>query len=148
VLPFGIDRPEFAEMLSFMSSWAGLVAQIVFGGISVTIGVFVYAGILHVMLMLLGARPKTFETTFRTVCFAQAPMLLFVIPLFLLPGCGLLVGLWSLVLYVIGFAEAHKIGYGTSLAAVLLPLVAACCCCAAFAFTMAGAIASLVRHAV
>jgi hypothetical protein len=147
MLPFGMEREEFARVLAFMESWAGLVAQVVFGGISVTIGVFVTSGILHLMLMLLGGGHKTFEATFRAVCFAQAPMLLFVIPVFLIPGCGLLVGLWSLVLYVIGLAGVHEIGHGRAAAAVLLPLLALCCCCAGFAFTLAGAIASLARHA-
>lgn len=147
MLPFGMEREEFARVLAFMESWAGLVAQVVFGGISVTIGVFVTSGILHLMLMLLGGGHKTFEATFRAVCFAQAPMLLFVIPVFLIPGCGLLVGLWSLVLYVIGLASMHEIGHGRAAAAVLLPLLALCCCCAGFAFTLAGAIASLARHA-
>jgi hypothetical protein len=147
MIPFGIEREEFARVLAFMESWAGLVAQVVFGGISVTIGVFVTAGILHLMLLLLGGGQKTFEATFRAVCFAQAPMILFVIPVFLIPGCGLLVGLWSLVLYVIGLAAAHQIGLGPTPAAVLLPLLALCCCCAGFAFTLAGAIASLARHA-
>ena len=147
MLPFGMEREEFARVLAFMESWAGLVAQVVFGGISVTIGVFVTSGILHLMLMLLGGGQKTFEATFRAVCFAQAPMLLFVIPVFLIPGCGLLVGLWSLVLYVIGLAGVHEIGHGRAAAAVLLPLLALCCCCAGVALTLAGAIASLARHA-
>ena len=148
VLPFGFDRPELADMVGWMSSWVGLVAQVIFGGISVTIGVFVAAGILHVMLMILGAAPKGFEATFRTVCFSQATGLLLLIPLFLIPFCGLVGVIWTLVLYVIGLAEVHRIGYGTALAAVLLPLLAVCCCCAAFAFMMAGAIAGLVHQAV
>lgn len=147
VLPFGIEREEFARVLAFMESWAGLVAQVVFGGVSVTIGVFVTAGILHLMLLLLGGGQKSFEATFRAVSFAQAPMVLFVIPVFLVPGCGALVAIWSLVLYVIGLSEAHQIGRGRAVAAVLLPLVALCCCCAGFAFTLAGAIASLAGHA-
>ena len=147
VLPFGIEREEFARVLAFMESWAGLVAQVVFGGVSVTIGVFITSGILHLMLLLLGAGQKTFEATFRAVSFAQAPRVLFVIPVFLVPGCGALVAIWSLVLYVIGLSEAHQIGRGRAAAAVLLPLVALCCCCAGFAFTRAGAIASLAGHA-
>ena len=39
-------------------------------------------------------------------------------------------GIWSLVLYVLGLAEAHQIGHGKAAAAVLLPLVLVCCCCA------------------
>jgi hypothetical protein len=147
VLPFGIEREEFARALAFMESWAGLVAQVVFGGVSVTIGVFITSGILHLMLLLLGAGQKTFEATFRAVSFAQAPMVLFLVPVFLVPGCGALLAIWSLVLYVIGLSEAHRIGRGRAAAAVLLPLVALCCCCAGFAFTLAGAIASLAGHA-
>jgi hypothetical protein len=146
VLPFGMEHEELARVLAFMESWAGLVAQIVFGGISITIGAFITAGILHVMLLVLGGGQKTFEATFRAVCFSQAPMILFVIPVFLIPGCGLVLALWSLVLYVIGLAQAHQIGYGRAVAAVLLPLVALCCCCAGFAFTLAGAIAGLAGH--
>ena len=148
-LPFGLglERAEFAEALAWFESWAGLVAQLVFGGISVTIGVFVASGLLHLMLMLLGGARSGFEATFRVVCFSQATTLLLVIPLFLIPFCGLLGVVWCLALYVIGLAEAHRIGRGTSLAAVLLPLVALCCCCAAFAFMIFGTIAGLARHA-
>ncbi len=147
-LPFGLERPELPSVFYWFESWAGLVAQVVFGGISVTIGCFLASGLLHVMLMLLGGARGRFETTFRVVCFSQATGLLLVIPVFLVPFCGLFVLLWTLALYVTGLAEAHRIGYGTSLAAVLLPLLAVCCCCGAVAFTLFGAIAGLARHAV
>jgi hypothetical protein len=143
-LPFGLDSGELGFVLKWMESWAGLVAQIVFGGISVVITVFVGAGIMHLMLMLLGGARRGFEATFRVVCFSQATTLLMLIPLFLIPFCGLAVVVWCLALYVIGLAEAHQIGYGQSLAAVLLPLVALCCCCVGLALTFAGAIASLM----
>ena len=39
-------------------------------------------------------------------------------------------GIWTLVLYVLGLAEAHQIGHGKAAAAVLLPIVLVCCCCA------------------
>jgi hypothetical protein len=147
-LPFGLERPELPQAFLWFESWAGLVAQVVFGGISVTIGAFVAAGLLHVMLMLLGGARGTFETTFRVVCYSQATGLLLIIPVFLLPFCGVFVVLWTFALYVVGLAEAHRIGYGTSLAAVLLPVLAMCCCCGAFFFTIFGAIAGLARHAV
>jgi hypothetical protein len=147
-LPFGLERPELPSAFLWFESWAGLVAQVVFGGISVTIGAFVAAGLLHVMLMLLGGARGSFETTFRVVCYSQATGLLLIIPVFLLPFCGLFVVIWTLALYVVGLAEAHRIGYGTALGAVLLPVLAMCCCCGAFAFTLFGAIAGLARHAV
>ena len=143
-LPFGLDSGELSSVLAWMESWAGLVAQVVLGGVSAVITVFVGSGILHLMLLLLGGARRGFEATFRVVCFSQATTLLLLIPLFLIPFCGLAVVVWCLSLYVIGLAQAHQIGYGQSLAAVLLPILALCCCCAGLALTFAGALASLV----
>lgn len=142
-LPFGLERREVAYLLDWFESWAGLLAQVVFGAVWAAISVFVAAFILHLMLLLLGGARRGFEATFRVVCFAQATALLLVIPLFLVPFCGLAVVVWCLVLYVIGLAEAHQIGHGQALAAVLLPLVALCCCCAALVATFASALAGL-----
>ena len=112
----------------------------------VVISAFLGAGIVHLMLLLLGGARRGFEATFRVVCFSQATALLFVIPIFLVPFCGMAVVVWALVLYVIGLAQAHQIGHGQALAAVLLPVVALCCCCAGLVATFAGAIASLAGH--
>ncbi len=144
MLPFGLASGEFAYLFQWLESWAGLVSQVVFGGVSAVISVFVVAGILHVMLLMLGGARRGFEATFRVVCYAQATTLLLLIPLFLIPFCGLAGVVWCLTLYWIGLAQAHQIGYGQSLAAVLLPILALCCCCLGLALTFAGAIASLV----
>jgi len=142
-LPFGLDRRELAYLFDWLESWTGLLTQAVFGGLSVAISVFVAAAILHVVLLVLGGARRGFEATFRVVCFSQATTLLLLIPLFLIPFCGLLVFVWCLALYVIGLAEAHQAGYGQAIAAVLLPLVAVCCCCAGSIALFAGAIASV-----
>jgi len=137
---FGSERPEIAALLGWVEGWAGFVAQAVFGGVFVVIGVFIAAGILHLVLMLLGGARREFEATFRVVSFAQATSILFLVPF-----CGQLIGgIWTLVLYVLGLAEAHQIGHGKAAAAVLLPIVLVCCCCAGLAFLFAGAIAGLV----
>ena len=134
------DRPEVAAMLGWVEGWAGCVAQVVFGGVLVVIGVFVAAGIIHLVLLLLGGARRDFEATFRVVSFAQATSILFLVPF-----CGQLIGgIWSLVLYVLGLAEAHQIGHGKAAPAVLLPLVLLCCCCASLGFLFAGAVASLM----
>jgi hypothetical protein len=133
------DRPELAALLGWVESWAGFLAQVIFGGVFVVIGVFVAAGILHVMLLLLGGARRGFEATFRVVSFAQATSILFLIPF-----CGQAIGaVWGLVLYVIGLAGAHRIGHGRAAAAVLLPLALLCCCCVGLALAFAGAIAGL-----
>jgi hypothetical protein len=136
----GVDRPEIAALLGWVEGWAGFAAQAVFGGVFVVIGVFVAAGILHLMLLLLGGARRDFEATFRVVCFSEATCVLFLVPF-----CGQLVGgIWCLVLYVLGLAEAHRIGHGKAAAAVLLPILVACCCCVGFTLLFASAIAGLV----
>jgi len=136
---FGSERPELAALLGWVEGWAGFVAQAVFGGVFVVIGVFIAAGILHLVLMLLGGARREFEATFRVVSFAQATSILLLVPF-----CGQFIAfVWCLVLYVLGLAEVHQIGHGKATAAVLLPVVLACCCCAAIAFLFAGALAGL-----
>ncbi len=136
------DRPEVAQLLNFVGGWAGFVGQVVFGGVFVLIGVFLSAGVFHVMLMLLGGARQGFEATLRAVSYAQATSLIF-----LLPFCGQPIGaVWALVLYVIGLAEAHRIGHGKAVAAVLLPLVIICCCCAGIGMMIGMGAAGLASH--
>lgn len=142
-LPFGFGRAELADALGWLESWAGLVAQAVFGGVATAILVFVVSAILHGILLVLGGARRGFEATFRVVSFSLATALLLLIPLFLIPFCGLFGVAWCLTLYVIGLAEAHQIGRGRALAAVL-PLLLVCCCCGGRAFSFAGALESLV----
>ncbi len=142
---FAEDRPEVAALLGMVQGWPGFVPQLVFGGIGVVIGVFVVAGIVHVMLLLLGGARRDFEATFRVVAFSQATSLLLLVPF-----CGQVVGglpgIWTLVLYILGLAQAHQIGHGKAAAAVLLPVVLCCCCVALLAFAFVGSVASLMGH--
>lgn len=136
------ERPELAPMIAFMESWGGFAVQVVLGPVFVVIGVFVGAGIFHLMLLLIGGAARGFEATVRAVSYAQAPGILLLVPF-----CGQLVaGIWTLVLYVIGLAEAHGIGYGRAVAAVLLPILLLCCCCAAVGFFFASAITGLATQ--
>jgi len=139
---FGEDRPEVAALLGMVQGWAGFVAQVVFGGLFVVISVFVAGAILHLMLLLLGGARRDFEATVRVVAFSQATSLLLLVPF-----CGQMVaGVWTLVLYVLGLAQAHQVGHGKAAAAVLLPLLLCCCCLALFGVLFAGALGSLVGH--
>jgi hypothetical protein len=135
-------RPELTAALGFAESWGGFIVQAVLGGIFVVIGVLFGAGILHLMLLLLGGARRDFEATLRVVAFAQATSVVF-----LLPFCGQFVGgVWALVLYVIGLAQAHEISSGKAAAAVFLPILLLCCCCAGIMALFAGAIASVLPN--
>jgi len=138
----GADRPEVEALLGWVGGWAGFVAQVVFGGVLVVIGMFVAAFVLHLMLLLLGGAGRGFEATFRVVSFAEATSLLFLVPF-----CGQVLGwIWCAVLYVLGLAAAHQVGHGKAAAAVLLPIALGCCCGAALAFLFGAAIASFAGH--
>lgn len=136
------ESPELAAALGFAQSWGGFLVQVILAPVGLVIGLFIAAGVFHLMLLLLGGARRDFETSFAVVGYAQAPAFLMLVPF-----CGSLVAwVWSLVLYVIGLSEAHGIGRGKAAAAVLLPLLLACCCCALLLFLFASSIAALATQ--
>jgi len=140
--PFG-DQPELARFMEIFEGWGGIIGQVVFGPFSIVIGLFVAAGIIHLMLLLLDGAGQGFEATFRVLCFSHAANVLAVVPL-----CGgFLAGVYGIVLWIIGLAAAHRIPAWKAAVAVLLPIVLCCCCCLVGVGMMAGGIASMVQHA-
>jgi hypothetical protein len=130
---------EMERLASYMQGGMGLVMNLIFGPVFIVVGLFLSAGILHLVLLALGGAARGFEATFRVASYSQAASIFNIIP-----GCGGLVGLvYVIVLLVIGLSEAHGISRGKSAAAVLVPFVIICCCCAgviaAAVFGMAGA---------
>jgi len=131
---------DFERFAGFMHGGVGLVLNLILGPVFIVIGLFVSAGVFHLVLLALGGAQRGFEATFRVASYSQAASIFNVIP-----GCGGLVGLvYALVLLVIGLSEAHGITRGKSATAVLVPFVLICCCCAGLiavvAFGMAGAL--------
>lgn len=124
----------------FMLSTGTTVAMMIFAPVLVLIGVFIWAAILHLFLMLVGGAASGFAATLRVVCYTQTTQLGQIVPV-----CGgLLSFIWSLVLSISGLAIAHRTTQGKAALAVLLPVVL-CCVCLVVVFAMAGAgIAALV----
>jgi hypothetical protein len=95
----------------------------------VAIALFVWSAIVHLFLMMFGGARQGYESTFRTIAYAYGSTALFAI----VPICGGLVGgIWSLVVQILGLKEMHETSGGKTAAAVLLPLVLCCCACAGF----------------
>lgn len=88
-------------------------------------GLYVWTGIIHLVLLLLGSASGGFLATFKSVVYGSTPNLLA-----LLPGCGApIAGVWSIVLQVIAISRAHRVSSTTAVLAVLvLPLVLCCGC--------------------
>jgi len=116
-----------------------MVAALVLAPIFILIGLFVWAAVLHLFLMLYGATANSdtgFEGTLRVLAWSTTSQLGEAVPL-----VGWLVAMvWSVVLQTMGLAVYHRTTQGRALAAVLTPLVLCCVCCG---FVFAGTLAML-----
>lgn len=80
---------------------------------------FVVSGLNHACLMAVKAGTKGYEGTFKVISYANAPMVLAVLPLF-----GPLVGMvWTMVCTFLGFKYVHQTTNVRVLMAMLLPLI-------------------------
>jgi len=110
-----------SAMMGVVGIWA--IGYILLSPVIVIVGMFLVSGILHVCLMIVGGAKKSFETTFRVVCFSTGSTYL----LSMIPFCGgMIAGVWNLVLEIIGLARAHEIDTGKAVMAVLIPIVVCC----------------------
>lgn len=93
------------------------------------LGMLVGSAIYHLMLLLLGAARRPFETTLRVSAYSSGATSV----LNLVPICGAIVaGIYSLVATIIGLAQAHEIPTSRAAVAVLLPILACCVVVALF----------------
>jgi hypothetical protein len=139
---FGGQYAQLEQLQDMLEGGVGATVQLVTGPLWIVLGAFIGAGILHVMLMILGGANRDFEATFRVVCYAHA-----INVINLVPFCGSLVAVLAwIVIATIGLAAVHRTSTGQALSAVLLPLLLCCCCCAAMIMVAAGGLASVVRQ--
>lgn len=119
--------------LPFMETFGldatSLWAQVVLAPILTALGLFLQAGILHLVCMMLGCASRGFDGTFRVVAYAQGPAILNI-----LPGVGGIAStVWSAVLMIHGIAAMHRTTTGKATLAIILPglLIILCCGCVA-----------------
>jgi len=135
-------RGELDRILPYIQGGFGIVMQVVLGPVAVVVGLFLFAAVVHLVLMLIGGANRGFEATFRVGCYAEATSLLRLIPI-----CGSLVATaYFIVLAIVGLSEAHGISKGKAATAVLLPLVLICCCCGLIIGLMIGGLASALGN--
>ena len=91
--------------------------------ILIAIGFFIAGGIFHICLLIVGAGKRGFEATFRVVAYTSSSQIFALVPLV----GGVVVIIYNLVLWTIGFREAHHTTTGRALIAVLLPMVIIVC---------------------
>src|SRR5581483_8440593 len=102
---------------------AMLIVRLIMAPIFIAIGLFIWAGLVHLFLMMAGGANKSFETSFRALSFAYGATALLAI----VPCCGGLIALvWGLIADCIGIARSHETDMGRAVIAVLLPIVICC----------------------
>lgn len=120
----------------------GAIFILLFVPVLLALGLFIGSAILHLCLMLVGGAKRSYEATFRVMCFASGSAY----PLMIVPICGgLISGIWCIVLDCIGLARAHDTSTGKAVLAVFLPIII--CCGGGFLFAiMFGVLGSLAGH--
>lgn len=101
-----------------------------------TLGLLIESGLFHLGLIILGSAKKEFTATFRTVCYCMGPNVFQIIPLL----GGMVSGIWSIVLCIIGLKVVHETSYGRSAIVVFLPLILCCGVIILFGAAIAGGI--------
>lgn len=99
------------------------LVAVVLSPILAAIGLFLVAGVFHLLLMLFGDAQRGFNTTFRVVAYASTTDLLMILPL-----CGGFVAMiWGAVLCILGATKAHETDAWRAVLAYLLPIFVCCC---------------------
>ena len=99
----------------FGSFLVGLILAPIFAAI----GLFIGAGILHLLVMLIiGSRNSGFESTFRVGAYSSVTSLVSWIPF-----VGWIASLYGIYLAIMGMREAHNTTTGRAALVVLIPAV-------------------------
>ncbi|MFH1230655.1 MAG: YIP1 family protein [Planctomycetota bacterium] len=103
---------------------------------------FIYSGILHLCLMILGGNKKGFEATFRSIAYSVSPWVFAIVPF-----CGGVVGyFWAIVTVIIGLKQTHQIPTWKAIVAYFLPMIFCCVCVFVVAIVAAIAIPNLIAR--
>lgn len=95
-----------------------VVALFVISLFLLVIGLFLGAAIIHVFIYLLGGK-RGFVQTVKAIGYGMTPTLI----LGWIPVVGRIVGIWSLVVEILGIRELQDMSTGKAALAVILPLV-------------------------
>jgi hypothetical protein len=127
-LIFAIICYEVSAILGGLISLAGLYGSDGFGSFLVSIilapifaaiGLFIGAGILHLLVMLIvGSRNSGYEGTFRVGAYSSVTSLVSWIPII-----GLIASLYGIYLAIVGIREVHTTTTGKAALVVLIPAV-------------------------
>jgi hypothetical protein len=98
--------------------FGGFIGNIVFAPIGAAIGLFIGAGILYLLVMVIvGSRNSGYEATFRVAAYTSVVNLVSWIPLI-----GWIASLYGIYLAIVGIREVHTTTTGKAALVVLIPV--------------------------
>lgn len=100
-----------------------IIGLVILSPIITIIGLFIWSGILHICLIILGGNKKGFEATFRSAAYGDSPNIFMLIPV--CGGC--VAGIWLTVTTIIGLKQTHQIPTWKAIVAFLLPIILCAC---------------------
>jgi hypothetical protein len=118
---------RFGWMMGRRPRGCGIVVLPITAAITILLGLFIGAAVLHLFVLLVGAAKGSasgFEGTFRVVAYASTASVAQVIPFV----GGLITLVWWIFLAIKGVQRMHRTTSGRAAAAVLLPIVAVGVC--------------------
>jgi len=114
------EDPDVAAFAGISTAFR-LVFQFIMGLIGIIPGLFINAGVLHLGLLILGANKRSYIETFKVVCFSKGASVLTIVPVF-----GIILGMYNVVVEIIGLRERHETTTGKAILAwLIIPLI--CC---------------------
>jgi hypothetical protein len=136
--------PQFEKIQPFMNRPGGLqlVVALVITPLIVLVVLFIWSGIVHLTLTLLGGANRGFSATLRVMCYAQTSQIAVIVPIV----GGVISFVWRLVLEIIGLSQAHKTDPWKAALAVFLPLLLCCLCLIAGAVAFGAALAQTLQN--
>lgn len=116
----------------------GILAAAVVMPFILIASLFVWSGILHLLLMMVRGAKNGFEATFRVVSYSMGAYVFLMVPF-----CGAIISaLWTVVLAIVGLKEAHGTTGGKASFAVFFPLIMCCAVVMLFSLLVLGTVAS------
>ena len=101
--------------------FGAFIASIILAPIFTAIGLFIFSGILHLLVMLIvGSRNSGYEATFRVVAYSAVTSLVSWIPFI-----GWILSLYGIYLAIVGIREMHDTTTGKAALVVLIPAAVA-----------------------
>jgi hypothetical protein len=117
---------------------SGIVAAAILTPFILIASLFIWSGILHLLLMMVRGAKNGYEATFRVVSYSSGASVFLMVPF-----CGAIIAsLWTIVIAIIGLKEAHGTTGGKASFAVLFPLILCCAVVMLFFLLVLGTVAA------